>query len=66
MNEDLNFQVSLARRTLQVDTVPTRNSIGALYELLLRKEKRLVQAEVDGRVNNFEGQLGIKCPACET
>ena len=62
-NKDLNFKISLARSTLQVDTVPNYSTIGTYCEHLLSELEQLVHTEkkvaratdADSKVKKFEG-----------
>ena len=44
-NKDLNFKISLARSTLQVDTVPSYSTISTYCEHLLSELEQLVHTE---------------------
>ena len=62
-NKDLSFNISLARSTLQVDTVPNYGTISTYCEHLLSEleqlvhtEKKMVKApDYDGKIKKFEG-----------
>ena len=62
-NKDLSFNISLARSTLQVDTVPNYGTISTYCEHLLSELEQLVHTEkktvkaldYDGKIKKFEG-----------
>ena len=62
-NKDLSFNISLARSTLQVDTVPNYGTISTYCEHLLSELEQLVHTEKktvkapdrDGKIKKFEG-----------
>ena len=62
-NKDLSFKISLARSTLQVDTVPNCGTISTYCEHLLSEleqlvhtEKKIIKApDYDGKIKKVEG-----------